>query len=108
MKLEEVEMKLTESAFRVDRAVCPHCNLKMHKTIENKSLFEGALTFHIIKLKCEKCSREYMDLEQAQVYDLFLAVRKLKEKPIYDVAEKISQQIILNNRRSRHQSFGRE
>ena len=95
MKLKEIEMKLDEKAFRVDRAVCPQCNLKMHKIIETKSLFDGALTFHIIKLKCEKCHREYLDLEQAQVYDLFLTVRKLKERPLYDVTERISHQLAL-------------
>ena len=95
MRLEEVEMKLDEKAFRVDRSICPHCNLKMHKIIENKSLFGGALTFHIIKLRCEKCSREYLDLEQAQVYDLFLVMRKLQEKSLYDVTERISHQLII-------------
>lgn len=88
MKLEEVEMKLDEKAFRVDKATCPSCGLKMHKIIENKSLFEGSLTFHIIKLHCEKCHREYLDLEQAQVYDLFLIFNKaFQHKPLADVAK---------------------
>ena len=32
----------------------------------NKSLFDGSLTFHIIKFKCLKCKKEYLDLEEAQ------------------------------------------
>ena len=96
MKLKEVKMKVGEKAFRVDRAICPQCGLKMHKIIENKSLFDGALTFHIIKLKCEKCEREYLDLEQAQVYDLFLIFNKTYSgKSLERLTEKFSHRIPL-------------
>ena len=89
--MKEVKAVLGEKAFRVDRAVCPHCGLKMHKVIENKSLFDGSLTFHIIKLKCEKCSREYLDLEQAEVYDTYLMFsRKFSGKSLEHVAEKFT------------------
>lgn len=93
---QEVKMKLGEKAFRVNKAVCPHCGLKMHKMIENKSLFDGSLTFHIIKLKCEKCAREYLDLEQAQVYDLFLIFNKMyAHKSLETLTEKFSQRMPL-------------
>ena len=84
-------MEIGEKASRVDKAVCPHCDLKMHKVIENKSLFNGSLTFHIIKLRCEKCSREYMDLEQAEVYDMYLILtKKFAGRPLETVAERFS------------------
>lgn len=88
-------MKVSEKSFRVDRAICPHCGVKTHKVIENKSLFDGSLTFHIIKLRCGKCNREYLDLEQAQVYDLFLVFNKLKERSLHNVVERVSHQVTL-------------
>ncbi len=54
----------------------PGCGLKMRKIIETKSLFDGALAFHIIKLHYEKYHKEYLDLEQAQVYDMYLILNK--------------------------------
>lgn len=85
-------MKFAEKAFRIDKAVCPDCGIKMQKIIENKSLFDGSLTFHIIKLRCEKCKKEYLDLEQAGVYDLFLAMEKhLSKKPLSEVSKNISE-----------------
>jgi len=93
--MQEVEMKLDEKAFRVDKSVCPNCGLKMRKIIENKSLFEGSLTFHIIKFHCEKCDRQYLDLEQAQVYDLFLIFsKKFAGKPLENLT-KLSHEISL-------------
>ncbi len=79
---QEVKTKFSKKAFRVDKAVCPNCGIKMQKIIENKSLFDGSLTFHIIKLRCEKCRKEYLDLEQAEIYDLYLMMSKrLGNKP---------------------------
>lgn len=91
MRYQEVKMKVTEKAFRVNQAICPDCGIKMQKIIENKSLFDGSLTFHIIKLKCEKCKKEYLDLEQAEVYDLFLTMNKrLGNKPLGKVLKEIA------------------
>ena len=91
MKLKEVKMKLDGKAFRVDRAVCPQCNLKMHKIIETKSLFDGSLTFHIIKLRCGKCHRVYLDLEQARVYDMYLILSKrFAGRPLETITERFS------------------
>jgi len=92
MKYQEIKTKFTEKAFRVDRAICPNCGIKMQKIIENKSLFDGSLTFHIIKLKCEKCKKEYLDLEQAEVYDLFLMMNKrLSKKPLGKISKTLSE-----------------
>lgn len=86
-KYKEVKIRIKERAFRADKAVCPHCGIKMQKIIENKSLFDGSVTFHIIKFRCEKCRREYMDLEQAEKYDLYLIMsRHLSKKPLEKVS----------------------
>ena len=92
MKYQEVKTKFSEKAFRVDKAICPNCGTKMQKIIENKSIFDGSLTFHIIKLKCESCKKEYLDLEQAEVYDLFLTMNKhLSKKPMGEISKTLSE-----------------
>ncbi len=92
MRYRDVKTKFLEKAFRVDKATCPDCGIKMQKIIENKSLFDGSLTFHIIKLKCEKCKKEYLDLEQGEVYDLFLTMdKRLSKKPLGKVSKTLSE-----------------
>lgn len=79
--LEETTLETNKEDFDVNEGICPKCNEKMKKYIDNKDLFEGTLTFHIIKFKCLKCNSEYMDLNEAQKYDLFLKLGKIgKEK----------------------------
>lgn len=92
--MKEVKMEIGEKAFKAGKAVCSCCDLKMRKVIENKSLFDGSLTFHIIKLRCEKCNREYLDLEQAEVYDMYLILNKtFAGRPLETVAERFSKAI---------------
>ena len=80
-KLEEVKSKIYKHAININEGICPKCNEKMTKYIDNKNLFEGALTFHIIKFKCLKCNKEYLDLDEAEKYDLFIKLEKIgKEK----------------------------
>ena len=89
-KYKEVKIRIKEKAFRVDKALCPHCGIKMQKIIENKSLFDGSVTFHIIKFRCGRCRREYMDLEQAEKYDLYLIMSKrLDKKPLEKVSRNL-------------------
>jgi len=83
-KLQEENIEIDEDSFEVNNGVC--CNEKMIKIVDNRNLFEGALTFHIIKLKCSMCGKEYMDLDQAEKYDLLL---KLEKQPIEILTKKI-------------------
>lgn len=80
-KMEEVRAEIDEDSFRVTTGICPACNLKMEKIIENKNLFDGAVTFHIIKFRCNGCGKEFLDLEEAQKYDLYLLFEKFSKKP---------------------------
>ena len=80
-KLEEVKAEINEESFKVVEGICPNCNLKMEKFIENKNLLDGAITFHIIKFRCEKCNKEFLDIEQAQKYDLYSLFEKFSKKP---------------------------
>ncbi len=80
--LEEEKIEITPESFKVDKGICPSCNIKMAKFVENRDLFDGTITFHIIKFKCEKCGKEYLDLEEAEKYDLFLTLNKAQNKPI--------------------------
>ena len=90
-KLEEVKtFKIDNESFKVVEGFCPVCNKKMNKLIENKSLFDGTLTFHIIKFRCDKCDKEFLDLEQAKSYDLFLLLRNIAKKPLSVLNETIN------------------
>ena len=87
-KFEEVrDIIIDKNSFKLSEGVCPECNQKMDKIIENKNLFDGAVTFHIIKYKCTNCSREYLDLEQAEKLDLFLIISKLSKKPLSAITQ---------------------
>lgn len=82
-KFEEVkDLVIDKDSFKLSEGFCPECNQKMDKVIENKNLFDGAVTFHIIKYRCTKCNKEYLDLEQAEKLDLFLIINKLSKKPL--------------------------
>ncbi len=79
-KLPEEELEIDKSAFKVDRGICPSCKEKMTPLIENKDLFDGTLTIHLIKFRCEQCKKEYLDLEQAEKYDLFLKLESISNE----------------------------
>src|SRR3989344_3500862 len=80
-KLKEIKsFKIDNKSFKVVEGFCPLCNEKMDKVIDNKSLFDGTLTFHIIKFRCDKCHKEFLDLEQAKNYDLFLLLKNTSKK----------------------------
>ena len=75
-KLEEVNIKIDENSFEVSEGICPECNEKMSKYIANFNLFDGALTFHLIKFRCDKCKKEYLDMNEAEKYDFYLLMKK--------------------------------
>lgn len=79
-QMEEVEFEIDQSAFQVEEASCPTCNIKMDKVIENKDLFDGAVTIHIIQFQCSKCKKVFLDLEQAKKQELFLKLERLSQK----------------------------
>ena len=75
-KLNEFSLEINKNTININKGICPKCNKNMVKYIDNKSLFDGAMTFHIIKFKCLNCNKEYLDLDEAQKYDLFLKLEK--------------------------------
>ena len=89
-QLQEEKFEVAEDASTVNEGICKECHEKMIKIVENRSIFNGALTFHVIKLKCQQCGKEYLDLDQAETYDLFLTLEKMsKENPLEIIAKKI-------------------
>ena len=88
-KMEEVKVEINEDSFKVTTGLCPSCSLKMEKIIENKNLFDGTITFHIIKFRCGKCKKEYLDLDEAQKYDLYLLLEKFSKKTLRNVGEMV-------------------
>ena len=88
-KLKEFNLEINKNTININKGICPKCSKNMIKYIDNKSLFEGAMTFHIIKFKCLNCNKEYLDLDEAQKYDLFLKLEKTgKEKVLALINEK--------------------
>ena len=81
--LEEIKLEINKDTLNINKGICPKCNEKMVKYIDNKSLFEGTLTFHIIKFRCLKCDKEYMDLDEAEKYDLFLKLQEIGKEKVF-------------------------
>jgi hypothetical protein len=75
-KLEEADVQFEPSSRQANEGTCGDCGEKLVKIVEDRSLLDGAITFHIVKLKCEKCGKEYLDLEQADKYDFLLSLEK--------------------------------
>ena len=89
-RLRKESVELGDSVFGVQEGTCKDCRHKLVKKVEDRTILNGAATFHIIKLKCPRCGKEYLDLDQAEKYDFFLALEKVsKEKPLATIAKKI-------------------
>ena len=88
-KLQEVDVNMDKDAFEVNDGVCKECNEKLVKIVQNKSILDGAITFHIIKLKCPKCGKEYLDLDQAEKYDFTLILEKAVKQPLDKLSRRI-------------------
>lgn len=88
--LKEVPVEIDQDSLRVYEGVCPSCKKKLSKIIVNEELFNGAITIHIIKFRCETCKTEYLDLAEAQKYDLYVSLKKLEHKPLSNVMEIIT------------------
>ena len=89
--LKEEELEINKESFEVNEGICKDCNIKLIKIVENRSIFGGTISFHIIKLKCPKCGKEYLDLDQAEKYDFLLTLEKAsKEKPLDILTKKIT------------------
>lgn len=91
--LEEVKIESDKDAFEVNEGFCKECNERLVKIVENRSILDGAITFHIIKLKCPKCGKEYLDLDQAEKYDFALIL----ERALHQSLEKLSNKILAEN-----------
>ena len=90
--MDEVEMEFDSGASEVNEGVCKECGERLVKVVENRNLLNGAITFHIIKLRCEKCGKEYLDLGQAEKYDFLITLEKaIKAKALRTLAERIEE-----------------
>lgn len=87
-KLEEVNIEFDKDAGHVDDGICPRCNEKFIKVVENRTVGNWA-TFHITKLKCPKCSEVYIDLEQGKKNDIVLRLEKAFKQPIDILSKKV-------------------
>ena len=88
-ELKEEKLEIGEDAFEVNEGICKDCNEKLIKIVENRSILDGTITFHIIKLKCPKCRREYLDLDQAEKYDFALLLEEAAKQPLSILSKKM-------------------
>jgi len=86
--MKEEVLEINKEAFEVNEGICKDCNVKLLKIVENRSIFGGAISFHIIKLKCPKCGKEYLDLDQAEKYDFLLTLEKVSKEKSLDILTK--------------------
>jgi len=92
--METLEVEVTEKSFTVTNGECPTCNETMEKIIENKSLFDGSLTFHLIKFRCTNCKKEYLDLNQAEKYDLYLILERAARQPLSVLTKNVLKHVV--------------
>lgn len=89
-KFREEKLEIDNNVLEVNEGVCKDCNERLVKIVENRNVLDGSITFHIIKLKCMKCGKEYLDLDQAEKYDFLLTLEKAVKQPLESLSKKIS------------------
>ena len=89
-ELEEVNAEIAEDFETVNEGVCPECGDSMERIVENKSLFKGSATFHILKFRCLECGKEYLDLDQAEKYDAYLRLKSLSFSELSKITDSAS------------------
>ena len=87
--LEEEKIEINSNAFEVNEGICKECGGRLVKIVENRNILDGTITFHIIKLKCPNCGKEYLDLDQAEKYDFYLVLEKATKQPLEKLLRKI-------------------
>lgn len=90
--LEEVHIEFDKNAGHVEEGICPDCNEKFIKVVENRDVGDW-VTIHITKLKCPKCGKEYFDLEQGKKYAIILLLEKAFKQPIGILSKKVEKLI---------------
>ena len=86
----EEKLAFDSSAYEVNSGACKECGGKLIKVVENRNVLDGMLTFHVIKMRCDQCGKEYLDLDQAEKYDFALILEKaIKQRNLNVLASKI-------------------
>ncbi|MFB6208711.1 MAG: hypothetical protein ABEJ56_01080 [Candidatus Nanohaloarchaea archaeon] len=85
MELEDVDVEIADDISTVEDSDCPYCDVAMERVVENHSLFDGSATFHIVKLRCPECGKEFLDLDQAEKYDAYLTLDSMNISDLQDM-----------------------
>ncbi|MEK6847326.1 MAG: hypothetical protein AABY16_04110 [Nanoarchaeota archaeon] len=88
-EMKEENIDFDSSATTVNEGVCPGCNEKLVKVVENRNILDGTITIHIIKLRCPKCGKEYLDMDQAEKYDFALTLEQASKEPLELLSKRI-------------------
>lgn len=86
--LEEVNIGFDKNAGHIEEGECPYCHDKFVKTVENRNV-RNLFTLHFTKLKCLRCGEEYLDLDNAEKYDLLLMLEKAFKQPLDVLSKKV-------------------
>lgn len=91
-KLQEESVEFDGNFSEIQEGICNECGGRLMKIVENRSLLDGTLTFHIIKLRCLQCGKEYLDLNQAEKYDFLLILEKAlqQKRSLTSLSERLS------------------
>ena len=89
-KLEEIDIEFDKDVAYIKEGVCPNCNEEFIKVVEDSDVLGGDVTFHITKLRCPKCDKKYLDLNNAEKYDLLLMLKKVFKQPIGALSKKVA------------------
>jgi transposase-like protein len=86
-ELETADFQILPQAAQVEEGVCPSCENEMRQVVRNYSIYDGSITFHLISFRCTECEETYLDLEQAQKYDLYRLLQETPEEDLEKVIE---------------------
>lgn len=91
-KLDEVHIEFDKNAGRVENGFCPDCHNKFVNVVEHRNV-GNLFTLHFKKLKCNNCGKEYLDLDNAEKYDLLLILERAFKQPLDVLSKKVEKLI---------------
>ncbi len=80
--LVQEKIMIERGAFSADQGLCFHCKTLLVKHVERHYLRDQDITIPILFLRCQQCGKDYLNLAEAEKYQLFLRLEKNAEKQL--------------------------
>lgn len=90
--LEKANIEFDKNIGHVKEGICPHCHEEFVNMVEHRNV-GNLFTLHFNKLKCFQCDEEYLDLDNAERYDLLLMLEKAFKQPLDVLSKKVEKLI---------------